>query len=1111
MITGLSGSLLSHDALSSHFHPATGADRRAAAARARLLALHTSVLREIGPSASARTVYDRVVLPLVRELGFHVSPAAGGSSDAVRAVLQVDRRAAAALLVVAWDRDAGPAWRDGVRLGIGSGVRWCLCANGCVLRVLDARRTYSRRYVQFDVGAVVADPAAFEIFWRLLHAGAFPPGSIAALDMAVAASESHRNAVRASLQHGVREALAALVEAFARARRRSGPSMAIFDDSLVVVYRVLFLLFAEARGLVPAWHPTYRESYTIESLRDPVERELRPPGLWESLQAIARLAHRGCRAGSLEVTAFNGRLFSPAHAPLAETLRLDDGPVRDALLALTTRTQDGARRRIAYADLGVEQLGGVYEGVLDFEPRWSDARRRSVVLVEAGHRKAAGAFYTPRSLTEYLVRRTLAPLVSAAAPEQILAVRVLDPSMGSGAFLVAACRYLAAAYEAALLRDGARDAADIEEADRAGFRRLVAQRCLFGVDINPMAVQLGRLSLWLATLAASHPLTFLDHHLRTGNSLAGAGLSDIARQPPGTRTGGRPASLPLFDDGAAQAVIGAAAGVRRAITEGPGDTLEQVREKERLLASLRRRDAPLERWKAGADLWCAEWFRSGQVRAARPRPGLFRALLDEVLGGASAVPPHLSTPLLDEARAVAGRERFFHWTLEFPEVFHDADGGPAASAGFDAVIGNPPWEMLRGRRTGEATGDLVAFARQSGIYRLQGDGHANLFQLFLERSLALLRPGGRFGVVLPSGLASDHGCAPLRRHLLDRTAVDTFVSVENRDGLFPIHRGLKFLLVGGTAGGGTPTVPCRSGVREPAVLDRLPDTGVDPRAVGVSRALIGRLSREQAAIPDLRSAADVAVVSRIAFSTPMLRDPAGWNVAFGRELNASEDRQHFVDMTGAREHGRGSRPGGSAVCPVIEGKLVRPFVADVGSARFGVPAGAAAVLLDGARTFERPRLAYRDVASASNRLTLIAAVVPAGAVTTHTLFCLKGQVDPAVQHFLCGVFNSFVANYLVRLRVGMHVTTAIIGDLPVPVAAPGTPAFEGIRQAAETLARCPGDEATAARLQARVACLYGLTESEFAHVVGTFPLIPSGQRAAALNAFLSGGAPGEDP
>jgi hypothetical protein len=337
--------------------------------------------------------------------------------------------------------------------------------------------------------------------------------------------------------------------------------------------------------------------------------------------------------------------------------------------------------------------------------------------------------------------------------------------------------------------------------------------------------------------------------------------------------------------------------------------------------------------------------------------------------------------------------------------------------------------------------------------------------------------------------------------MLHHTRVDTFVSVENHDGLFPIHRALKFLLIAATAGSSSDEISCRFGVRSPDVLDELPDAGRDPRAVTISRTLIAQLSGDQYAVPELRTIEDLAIASKIASAVPALGDSSGWGVAFGRELNATDDRCHFIE--------RSAGPGGSTPIPrhhypIVEGKQIGPFRVDLRSVRFVVPARVARTLLNEERTYSRPRLAYRDVASATNRLTLIAAVVPAYAVTTHTLFCLKGHVAADVQQFLCGVFNSYVANYLVRHRVGMHVTVSIVERLPVPVAAPGTPAFEGIAAFARALALDPGDHDRAAVLQARVTRLYAITRDEFAHILSTFPLIPVLHRDAALAAFDAG-------
>ena len=446
--------------------------------------------------------------------------------------------------------------------------------------------------------------------------------------------------------------------------------------------------------------------------------------------------------------------------------------------------------------------------------------------------------------------------------------------------------------------------------------------------------------------------------------------------------------------------------------------------------------------------------------------------------------------------AIAERERFFHWTLEFPEVFQEAPGEHPASAGFDAIVCNPPWEMLRGERAAHDGAGLTDFARASGIYGSQGDGHANLFQLFLERGLMLVRRGGRVGFVLPSGFASDHGCAALRRHVLQRTRVDTFVSVENRDGLFPIHRALKFLLVTATADGSSPALACRFGVRSPDVLDDLPDVGVDPEAVSIPVTLMAQLSGEQFAVPELRTGDDLRIASGIAFTVPALNHPAGWDVAFGRELNATEDRRHFVETADrlAADSARITTPSSKA----SRSDLSPLTWARRASTSRPAPPGRCSTNI--ART-SRPRLAYRDVASSSNRLTLIAAIVPAHTVTTHTLFCLKGDVDADVQQFLCGVFNSFVANYLVRLRVGVHVTVSIVERLSVPVLAPEAPAFRRIVALATGLAKNPSDQRSAAMLQGLVARLYRLGRSDFTHILATFPLIPLAEREAALDAF----------
>ncbi len=306
------------------------------------------------------------------------------------------------LIVAPWCEPLELLWRFGVTHAMHRSTRWCALFNGISLRLMDAARPHSRRYTQFDLDTVADDERAFAAFSFVLSQ--FP----SALDTLVHESDRHGADVCRSLKDGVLSASADVLTALvrpARARKTSLPADS-FEQALTIVYRILFLLFAESRRLVPLWHPVYRDSYSIEALSLLAERS-DARGLWDVLRAIARLAHAGCRAGDLRVTPFNGRLFAPGRTPLAERRDLDDEAARRALLALSSRpsADRGGREKIAYRDLGVEQLGAVYETLLDYQPQ---PTRDGVSLVAgSGVRKSTGTFYTPQPIADYLVRRTL--------------------------------------------------------------------------------------------------------------------------------------------------------------------------------------------------------------------------------------------------------------------------------------------------------------------------------------------------------------------------------------------------------------------------------------------------------------------------------------------------------------------------------------------------------------------------------------------------------------------------------------------------------------------------------------------------------------------------------
>ena len=1107
MLPGFGGHLISEFFLERRLEEDRSLDERTQPLH-RTLSRWRERCRMLGPASSRRSLLETGAVPFVVALGFseagQVEPLKGALAATIRAGLEP-----VAVIVTNWGEPLDTFWRAGVTSAARRGASWCLFFNGTHARLIEARRLYARRHVEFAIDIALDERTTFGALATILDAAALevePGRRLSALHAIVDESERHSAGISQALRSGVCAASTEFLGAMLT-RERQPALESTFEQALTIVYRVLFLLFAEARNLVPLWHPIYRESYSVEALCDAAERTPAAVGLWDALRAVSRLAHAGCRAGDLRVTAFNGRLFSPARTPLVDRRDLDDGAARRALLALSSRVSADrqGRERIAYRDLGVGELGAVYESLLDYEPKVERVRRsaqhpRGLALsLERGseRRKATGTFYTPKPIAEYLVRRTLGPLVRDATAERILNLKVLDPAMGSGAFLVAACTYLAQAYEAALVRAGGFHSTDFGPAERVAVCRTIAERCLFGVDLNPMAVQLARLSLWLATLAADRPLSFLDHHLASGDSLLGTWLSSIRAPPSAARRRAGTPSLPLLDEHTFTEAIRLALPARFSLAIGPNDTVEHVRDKERTLSILNRRDSALSRWKRVADLWCAGWF--ADTPEERAPAVAFGALSDHVLTGRGALPNRAAASYLDAAERVAARQRFFHWELEFPEAFFDADGRRLPDGGFDAILGNPPWDMVRAdagphamRSTSrEAAAAMLRFSRDSGVYDAQSSGHANRYQLFVERAVALTRPGGRIGLVLPSGLTSDHGSAPLRRLLFSRCAVDEIVGFDNTSRIFPIHRSVRFVLLTSTKGGATREIACRLGEHNAAALDARGDEADASDAwfpVRVTPALIEHLSGGDLAIPELRTPMDVTIAERAASLFPPLGGEHGWSARFGRELNATDDRAHFRPAG----HGR----------PLVEGKAIEPFRVNADEIRRSIPAAQVRRLL--ADRWERTRLAYRDVASATNRLTLIAALIPAGWPSTHTVFCLRTPLALRAQHFLCGLFNSFVVNYLVRLRVATHVTTAIVERLPIPRWDHRPDASARIAALARVLTRRP-NAAALADLNARVAVIYQLTEEEFSHALGTFPLVPRDERNQAMAAFLRGG------
>ena len=527
----------------------------------------------------------------------------------------------------------------------------------------------------------------------------------------------------------------------------------------------------------------------------------------------------------------------------------------------------------------------------------------------------------------------------------------------------------------------------------------------------------------------------------------------------------------------------------------PDESAQIVRNKERTLRELEDERGPLARWRRAADTWCSAWF---WPQGEHPGPSVFNDLVASALGGQAALKPAHRRAFEDTVRGISAAHRFFHWSLEFPEVFADAEGAARFDAGFDAIVGNPPWDMLRAEDGANVASvrHLFSFVRESGLYTA-GDGHVNRFHLFVERALDLLRDGGRLGFITPWGLLGDAGAAAVRRRLLERASIDAAIAFENRRAIFPIHRSVQFLVTTATRGRRTESIPLLPASADPEILDEIDDQGARAGTfpVVLTQQALKCLAPRDLACPAVRSASDLTRLVRLASTFPALADPAGWGMSFGRELNATDDRHHFV--------------AGAPGLPVVEGKHLSPFGVDLAATTHALPASAAASMR-GASGARSARVAYRDIASPGNRLTLIAAVLPAGVVSTHTVHVARRPLDADSRHVLCALLNSFVANWFVRHWVTTHVTAALVQRLPMPRPEPGSRSFQRVASLARRCAREGVDGAAYVELQVECALLYSVSRLEFADLVRSFPLVDESLRQLVLERHARACSQGQD-
>ncbi|MCE7009970.1 N-6 DNA methylase [Kibdelosporangium philippinense] len=740
--------------------------------------------------------------------------------------------------------------------------QWAILSNGARLRLLrDSRALVGSAYVEFDLstmfdGELFAD---FVLFYRICHTSRFTTddNDKCLLERWCETAASLETRALEQLRGGVEAAISILGTGFLAHPENRDLRKAVHTDHtysisdlnrslLRLVYRLLFWFVAEDRDALHAEHAPslaqqrYAEYYSSARLRRLARGHgTRHGDLWEAVRFVFRALGTEGGVTQLGLPGIGG-LYEPGplDTPL-EGARLHNVDLLAAVRALSIvrDTAGGGRRRVDFGHLGAEELGSVYESFLELIPRHDpDTRRYTLERLAGNDRKESGSYYTPSSLVDCLLDSALDPLLDQAArtddpADALLSITVCDPACGSGHFLVAAARRIAKRLAAA--RTG--DPEPPDAAVRTALREVVG-RCIYGVDVNPMAVELAKVSLWLEAMERGKPLAFLDANLKVGNSLLGTtprllreGVPDAAfavlqgdeapvvrsLKQDNTKTRDRQGNLFRIDeiqvDNAAEAATAAQ------IVSTLPDSLEDLhvqaaRAKDELLESPSHRASKLI-----ANTWCAAFV---QLKTKATRGA---AITDAVLHSLAADPSSASKDLVELVDGLARDYRFFHWHLEFPHIFPttgpDVDHETGWSGGFSCVVGNPPWERVkvqekeyfaarhegitaarnaaeRKRRiaalehsSDQADRDLfAAFAqelrkadgisallRNSGRYPLTGKGDINTYAVFAETGRMILGPSGRLGMILPTGIATDATTAPFFRDVVEASRLDSLL------------------------------------------------------------------------------------------------------------------------------------------------------------------------------------------------------------------------------------------------------------------------------------------------------------------------------------------------
>jgi len=1095
---------------------------------------------------------------------------------------------------------------------------WGILAAGTRLRLYHAGADYgavTHRWLELDAEALEPD---WKFLLSLLSPSALrPDGQLKrfleeARDFGVDLRERIEEQIReVALPHIARGLGDWMVPHEAADLSRPDVREEIQRATLTFLFRLLFLLYAESAGYLPMHSAAYRPHAANTLAREARETGDRADpaatSFWDRLRILVNALRSGNRAWSVD--AYNGSLFAPDDLPgaaLLERASVTDDYVVPALEALGFDFEaSDVDAGIDYAGLEIGHLGAIYEGLLALSLSqatetlaWEEERNRYVPTeepsekgvaagqlffqTEAGARKGGGVFYTRQDIVRHLVRHSVLPALEEhlatvreratqdpkGAAKLLLNFRVLDPAMGSAHFLVDALDVIADRIETFLaevplpgirealaqLRSQTGETPEVVE-DGQLLRRLVLKHCLYGVDLSEMAVEIGRISLWLASFVPGLALTYLGHNLQQGDSLIGVASLEAVR-----------ATNPLFLQPQAPVpqALHRAAELAKELAELQDRTPGEV-DGSRLLVGQ------LEQVQEGAhrvfDCWTAKPFGVDGAREL-----VAAGVAENVISGSM---DKQTAQLAADAQSAAKDLKFFHWPLAFPEIFDPASETP----GFDVVVGNPPWNEvtieelgfyalhdpgLRGLQTEqqrqariarllerfpelrdelelrkEEVAKLRTFFGPENGYELQGGGDTDVYQLFSERYTALCRPGGRLGVVLPRSAFLTEGARGFRRWLFRNCKIERLDFLLNRRSwAFPIHPQYTIALLSAQR-----TPPARGAwFRTSGPSASAQEFAAARQAEGVPIAAddLARWTPAPVGDPSSEPSWEVPLLPSSGAARIFDKMRAGprfdqWAIAHGgvfpvTEFHETQQKKYFLHKSGTPvwkgqsfnqydPHGQGlaGYADWDEALAFVQGKRT----SSRSSFRGRFPP---AVLADpSTHAVWKARLAFRDVSRATDSRTVRACLVPPRAFLTnkapYLVFPSDGMTETS---YVLGVLNSLPFDWQARRIVEATLNFFILALFCLPP--PDGTDIDGVAQRAARLscvderftefAREAGvdcgpldrdqRDAVRAEIDALVAHAYGLDEDELEVIFSDFTAqaVPAAYRDLVRSKFM---------